>query len=94
MKQDELLALLKVDLQLTTSAFDSYLRVLLESAELQIQREGISLTASADDMQLRIMYAAYLYRSRADPEAAMPRMLRYALNNRLLSQKGADDATG
>ena len=33
------------------------------------------------------MYAAYLYRKRADDAPVMPRMLRYALNNRLFSQK-------
>lgn len=38
------------------------------------------------------MYAAYLVRKRATEEA-MPRMLRWALNNRLFSQKaGGGDA--
>ncbi len=32
-------------------------------------------------------YAAYLYRKRKDEKAAMPRMLRYMLNNRLFRQK-------
>ena len=35
-----------------------------------------------------VMYAAYLFRKRADEGSPqMPRMLRYALNNRLFSQK-------
>lgn len=50
-----------------------------------------------DDANLIVMYAAYLYRNRVkDSETGyktaisatgMPRMLRYALNNRLFSQK-------
>lgn len=90
----ERLALLKMDLQLMTAAFDDYLLRLLDSAEKMIIREGITLTDSAEDEQLRIMYAAYLYRKRADDTNAMPRMLRWALNNRLFSQKaGGTDAT-
>lgn len=55
---------------------------------------------SFDDANLIVMYAAYLYRNRATDERTigsyntaafasqgMPRMLRYALNNRLLSEK-------
>ena len=57
-----------------------------------IAREGIVLGASAEDAQLVEMYAAYLVRKRATEEA-MPRMLRWALNNRLFSQKaGGGDA--
>ena len=81
--------ILKVDLQLTTTAFDKYLDHLLQAAEERIAREGIKLTQSAEDEQLRIMYAAWLYRKRASEDTTMPRMLRFALNNRLVSQKGA-----
>lgn len=55
-----------------------------------------------DDANLIVMYAAYLYRNRVnDSEAGyktaisatgMPRMLRYALNNRLISQKMRTDS--
>lgn len=55
-----------------------------------------------DDANLIVMYAAYLYRNRVnDSEAGyktaisatgMPRMLRYALNNRLFSQKMRTDS--
>ena len=37
------------------------------------------------------MYAAYLYRRRREENVQMPRMLRWALNNRLFSQKGEAD---
>lgn len=89
----EKLQLLKMDLQLVTSAFDSYLSQLLQAAEKFIGQEGITLTDSVEDTQLCVMYAAYLYRRRADPVAAMPRMLRYALNQRRLTEKGAEDVT-
>lgn len=87
MTQEERLELLKADLQMTTGAFDNYLKHLLETADRMIRQEGILLTESAADETLRIMYAAYLYRRRADPTAVMPRMLRYALNNALFRQK-------
>ena len=64
-----------------------YLRMLITSAQEMITREGITLTNSIEDGNLVVMYAAYLYRKRADGEPVMPRMLRYALNNRLFSQK-------
>lgn len=89
MTPEERREILKADLQLMTSAFDTYLGQLLDAAEQFINGEGITLTDSAEDEQLRVMYAAYLYRSRAKDNAEMPRMLRWALNNRLFSQKGA-----
>lgn len=81
------LAVLKQDLQIMSPERDDYLQVLLFSAAEMIEREGIDLTGSIEDGMLEIMYAAYLYRRRKDANPIMPRMLRYALNNRLLSQK-------
>ncbi|MBQ8579342.1 MAG: hypothetical protein IJ448_01455 [Oscillospiraceae bacterium] len=88
MKNAERLVVLKSDLELLTNAKDSYLTHLLQVAEERIKAEGITLTESVGDEDLRIMYAAYLYRKRAAELNAMPRMLRYALNNRLVQQKG------
>lgn len=94
MTQDERLTLLKADLELMGSVKDAYLKHLLAVAEEEIAREGIKLTQTISDENLRIMYAAYLYRKRAAEITAMPRMLRWALNNRLMQQKGATaDAT-
>lgn len=55
------------------------------------------ISYEVDDVNLIVMYAAYLYRNRAVEGNAgyttaisatgMPRMLRYALNNRIMSQK-------
>lgn len=88
MTNAERVVVLKADLELLTNAKDSYLEHLLQVAEVRIQAEGIKLTDSVGDDDLRIMYAAYLYRKRAAEVNAMPRMLRYALNNRLMQQKG------
>lgn len=82
------LRILKLDLQIATSAYDELLLQMISSAEGMISREGIVLDdKNAEDTQLVVMYAAYLYRRRRDENPAMPRMLRFALNNRLFSQK-------
>lgn len=94
MNQADKLAALKADLQIMTDRMDVPLLVpLLGGAESMIEREGILLTDSEEDGLLTVMYAAYLYRKRKESDTAMPRMLRYALNNRLFSQK-AGDASG
>lgn len=84
------LALLKQNLQMTQKIPDSlakYLQQQLDAAVDFIRDEGITLTDSAGDTEIHIMYAAYLYRSRAEEgEQKMPRMLRLALNNRKLGE--------
>lgn len=85
-----ILSLLKANLEIlpTFTANDSYLENLITASENMIAREGITLSnESVEDMNLVAMYAAYLYRKRALDNPPMPRMLRYALNNRLFSQK-------
>lgn len=85
----EILAILKIDLQISVTALDEYLIFLISSAKEFIAKEGITLTSSQDDALLVEMYAAYLYRKRKEQQNEMPRMLRWALNNRLFSEKGA-----
>lgn len=84
-----MLEMVKANLQIVqgNTLQDSYLQMLITSAQEMITREGITLTDSIEDGNLVVMYAAYLYRKRADDAPVMPRMLRYALNNRLFSQK-------
>lgn len=82
------LSLLKIDLMISTDQLDVYLQQLLDAANALISREGIALADSAEDRQIKIMYAAYLHRRRTRQDAgAMPRYLRWALNNRLLHEK-------
>ena len=65
---------------------EEYLSQVVDAAIAFITREGITLEDTVEDLQLVEMYAAYLVRKRNTTEA-MPRMLRWALNNRLFSQK-------
>lgn len=89
MTDETILTMLKVNLQIIAgnTLQDEYLWNLIATARQMITREGIMLTDSIEDGNLVVMYAAYLYRKRADDAPVMPRMLRYALNNRLFSQK-------
>ena len=83
---ETLLPSLKIDLGITTTAYDSRLTQYLQSAQTEIEREGITLGDTVNDDQLVIMYAAWTWRKR-DSGEGMPRMLRYALNNKVFSQK-------
>lgn len=89
MTDEQLLTMTKLNLQIAGSAFDGYLsELIIPAAKQAISQEGIALDlANLNDCNIVVMYASYLYRCRADTEAAMPRMLRYALNNRLFSEK-------
>lgn len=92
----ELMVILKANLDLLSvdEGKQALLDQCLSSARAFIQREGITLTDSAEDGMLVVMYAAYLYRKRTVNEP-MPRMLRWALNNRLFAEKsGGNIAIG
>lgn len=84
MTNAEILTLLKIDLQISATSLDTYLSTLIDAARAFITKEGVTLNDSAEDGMLVEMYAAYMYRKRRDENASMPRMLRWALNNRLL----------
>lgn len=84
-----MLTMLKTDLGiLTTTAYDARLTQLLTAAEKAITAEGASTLNASDamDMQLIVMYAAWLWRRR-DSMDGMPRMLRWNLNNRIMAEK-------
>lgn len=86
MEKADKVKLLKLNLQITTGKLDGYLGFLLDSAAAMIRREGVHLVESFEDVQLTLMYAAYLYRKRNDDPGPMPRSLRFALNNRIFSE--------
>ena len=92
--ENELLSLVKLDLQLITpprSDIDTFITHLIYAAQAEIRREGITLNLEdISDVHLVVMYASWLYRKRAGNENGMPRMLRYALNNRLFAEKAGD----
>lgn len=87
MTEADLLKLLKLNLSMITTVYDDYLAHLLLTSRELISREGIRLQDTPEDNELIVMYAAYLYRKRAEDNPPMPRMLRWALNNRLFSGK-------
>lgn len=93
MTDAEILVPLKIDLQISVDDLDeNYLMPLIDAAKEYITAEGITLTDSTGDAMLIEMYAAWLYRDRRNnskyaTERRMPRMLRWALNNRLFQEK-------
>ena len=88
MTDEHILEMLKDNLDKTTSVKDDYLKFLIDASKEKIAEEGITLDLNkSGDVNLVVMYAAYLFRKRAEDNPVMPRMLRYALNNRLFSEK-------
>ena len=88
MTDEQILAMLKSNLSMMTTAQDNYLGFLIESSEKNIAEMGITLDLNeSDDVNLVVMYAAYLFRKRAEDNPAMPRMLQFAIHNRLFSEK-------
>ena len=95
----DLLVMLKNDLEIITDYMDrtaiaaknAELTQYIKSSEVFITREGATLTEDAHDdgdAQLIVMYAAWLYRARkSQVDVAMPRFLRWNLNNRIHQQK-------
>lgn len=82
-----MLEMLKIDLGITTTAYDERLHEYIGAAVSQIEREGVTLDQSAlGDQHLIVMYAAWMWRRR-DSMEGMPRMIRYALNNRIFAEK-------
>lgn len=86
MDNTAMLTALKTDLGIITNAYDQRLDQYLTSAQKAIEIEGITLSDSIADSDLVIRYAAWLWRKRATGEG-IPRSLRWALNNRLFSEK-------
>ncbi len=86
MDNSTILTILKTDLQISVDAYDALLNNYILLAKKNIETEGITLTESAEDGMLVETYAAWLARKRKE-NVPMSRMLRYMLNNRLLSEK-------
>lgn len=85
-----LLAALKVDLGLVTNGYDERLNEYIESAKTEIARQGATLDlTNQDDAMLVVQYASWMWRKR-DTGEGMPRMVRYALNNRIFAEKARD----
>lgn len=89
----ELLQMLKIDLGISGTAYDERLSAYLTAAEQSIIAEGAATlnTTNAEDAELVVMYAAWTFRRR-DTMDAMPRMLRFKLNNRIFHEKMQEEA--
>ena len=85
MTTEEILLMLKVDLGISNNAYDTRLTQYIEQSKALIGDEGIKLNESIEDAQLVTMYAGYLWRNR-EKGNGMPRMLRFALNNRKIAE--------
>lgn len=85
------LALLKVDLGIMNStSYDNRLTAIINASVSAVVREGVStLSDSAEDIQMIVMYSEWLWRKR-DTGEGIPRNLRWMLNNRIFSEKAGD----
>lgn len=83
-----ILAALKVDLQMSTTAYDERLKQIIKSSYENIVAMGAqSLNVDTDrDREIVIKYAAWTWRRRESGEG-MPRMLALDLNNRIFGEK-------
>lgn len=88
-----LLQRLKIDLGIINStAYDERLQSLLNVAKKEIEREGVVLDPdnNTDDGELLVDYARFMWQGRrgdSNPEAQMPRNLRWRINNRLFGKE-------
>lgn len=80
------LTAIKVDLGITTGRYDERLVQYLETAKKQIENEGVTLQDDVADGNLVVIYAAWMWRRR-DTGEGMPRMVRYALNSRVIRER-------
>lgn len=88
MTDEIMLAMLKINLGIVTTAYDERLAQYLETAKAEIEREGATLSAdSVPDCNLIIQYAEWMWRKRESGEG-MPRMIRWQINNRIFDMGG------
>lgn len=80
------LTMVKTDLGIKATAYDTRLTQYVTTAKSAVEREGASLSDAVEDVQIVAMYAGWLWRKR-DTGEGMPRALRWMLNNRILSEK-------
>ena len=80
-QQSAILDMVKVDLGISSPAYNQRLAQYIAAAAQAIEEEGAALDLERPaSLQLVAMYVEYLWRRR-DTGDGMPRMLRYALNN-------------
>ena len=86
MSDSEILKALKIDLGLTSNAYNERLEQYISSAKKEIEAEGVTLDLNnIDHIQTVTMYAGWQWRKR-DTGEGMPRMVRYQLNQLIFHQ--------
>ena len=81
MTDKDLLSALKVDIGLSSDAYDERLQSYIAAAKKRITREGVTINmCDIDHIETIIMYAHWMWAKR-DTGEGMPRMVRYQLNN-------------
>lgn len=91
MTDADLLTALKTDLGIASTGYDARLNQLIDTAKAAVTEEGVETldtAGSLNDAQIVIMYARWLW-NRRETMDAMPRMLRWALNNRIFGERSA-----
>lgn len=89
----ELLTRLKLDLGITTTAYDERLTQVLAAAQAAIVEAGGAIDEnSPEDLQLVVMYAEWNWRARDDMHG-MPRMVELALHSNILKNVGGGAAS-
>jgi len=84
---ERILAAVKVDLGITSTAYDVRLKAYIEAAVGNMERQGADLSLeTAETNQLITAHASWQWRTR-DTREGMPRALRFSLNNLIFSQK-------
>lgn len=87
-----ILASVKVDLGITSTAYDSRLTQYIQAGAGDMERQGADLsTETAETNQLLVSWASWQWRTR-DTREGMPRALRFSLNNFIFSQKMKKEA--
>lgn len=86
---DTMLISMKVDLGITSYAYDERLLDQIRTAIQEITAEGVTLEQTSRDRNLVLMYAEWRWRCRMTQEP-MGRMLRLALNNRIFGEKARE----
>lgn len=82
-----ILALLKLDLGITSDAKDDYFLALIDSAVSEISARGVKLDfAATEDLLLISDYAAWAYRKRTS-DTAMSKSLCHRLRNRAVKTR-------
>lgn len=90
MTSEERKKVLKLNLQLLSSAQDDYLAHLLDQAVALLTREGITDDGTTDYDMCVVDYAAFLFRKRSIGQITMPDFLKWEKRNLLLSQKAKE----